>query len=394
MKQQALPNPAPHVLWVYTESPTEALDAATWTETTRELRALGWRVTLVAVGAAGLQQARGVEIFGIPKPNIYLLRQVIFHMRLLRLISLLWGDVDVVLFHQMSAPWLFPLRIVRRVIHQRRPILVMDTRTVPMTVRTRKDQLRAIFDRLMNRLAHRWADGQTAITLRMAENVRIPSAKLLGVWSSGVTLEQFAPARVARHWPQAGEPIELIYIGVLHRERCIKALCEAVERAHAIGLAFGLTIVGSGPERAELEAFAQHTNGRVRVLESVPHAHIPSLLAAAQVGVLPFPDTLMFRVSSPVKLFEYLAAGMPILATRIACHTDVVGDRDCAFWAADASVEQLLGTLRLIWRRAGDLEMMGREAATTAPAWTWAAAAHKLSTALASGLQQTNGQVQ
>ena len=39
-----------------------------------------------------------------------------------------------------------------------------------------------------------------------------------------------------------------------------------------------------------------------------------------------------FGVSSPIKLFEYLAAGLPILATRIDCHTNVVGNADCAVW--------------------------------------------------------------
>ena len=40
-----------------------------------------------------------------------------------------------------------------------------------------------------------------------------------------------------------------------------------------------------------------------------PHDQIPEVLARAHVGVLPFPDEEKFRVSSPIKLFEYMAAG-------------------------------------------------------------------------------------
>ena len=50
------------------------------------------------------------------------------------------------------------------------------------------------------------------------------------------------------------------------------------------------------------------------------------------LGRTTFPGEFDFPVSSPIKLFEYLAAGLPILATRIDCHTNVVGNADCAVW--------------------------------------------------------------
>ena len=51
------------------------------------------------------------------------------------------------------------------------------------------------------------------------------------------------------------------------------------------------------------------------------------MLAAADIGVtsLPSPDDVKYEASSPLKLFEYMAAGLPVLATSNRCHTDVVG---------------------------------------------------------------------
>jgi glycosyltransferase involved in cell wall biosynthesis len=103
---------------------------------------------------------------------------------------------------------------------------------------------------------------------------------------------------------------------------------------------------------------------------------------------LPFPDEERFRVSSPIKLFEYMAAGLPVLATRIVCHTDVVGDGVFAFWAEDATVPGLFAALSLIWRQRDELPTMGRASAVAALEWTWSATARKLSRALELGLRR------
>lgn len=378
----------PHLAWVFPGSLHDELDAATWLETTQELRALGWRVTLIAAGPAGEQTLRGVTLYCIPRPDVYVVRQVVYHLRVLRFLLQQRASIDVILFNQMSAIWLLPLRFARRLLGGLCPLLVMDTRTVPMTLATWKDRVRALFYKSAHWMANRWADGQTAITQRMAEVAGIPVQKLWGVWPSGVNSRLFLPAQSSRQWPRSGEPIHLVYIGALYEERGLLPLCQAVERAHTEGMAFVLTVVGSGPQRGELEAVALQSDGRIRVGLPVPHAEIPGILADNHVGTLPFPDEEKFQVSSPIKLFEYMASGLAVLATRIACHTDVVGHGEFAFWAEEATEEGLLGALRMIWEDAAELSDKGEEAATAAESWTWQATATKLSDALERGMSQ------
>jgi glycosyltransferase involved in cell wall biosynthesis len=383
----------PHLVWVCPGSPARSLDAATWLETTRELRKLGWRVTLVMEGPAGDQFVQGVKVRCIPKPRVYLLGQGVFHIQLLGLLAVEWPTIHLILFHQLSAVWLLPLRFIRPLTRRRSPLLVMDTRTVPMEATrtaTRKDQLRGRFYQLMNRLANHWADGQTAITRHMADLACIPPEQLWGIWSSGARLARFAPALRDRRWPIEEEPIHLIYVGVLHYERNLLSLCRAVEKANDEGMAFVLSLVGNGTERADLEKFALQTQGRVRIVPPIPHDQVPSLLAQAHIGVLPFPDEEKFRVSSPIKLFEYMAAGLPVLATRIVCHTDVIGDGHFAFWAEGAGVGELSAALRLIWDARIHFGKMGREAAAAAQAWTWEVSARRLKASLERGLYNVN----
>ena len=83
-----------------------------------------------------------------------------------------------------------------------------------------------------------------------------------------------------------------------------------------------LLVVGDGPARAVLDGIAAHVTG------AVPRASVPALLAGAEIGLAPYGlDTP--RYFSPIKLFEYLAAG---LATIVGDLPGVIGivDSDSA----------------------------------------------------------------
>ncbi len=121
-----------YLVWVGTGSLDKNLDSATWLDTSKELSRSGWQVTLIVAGATSQKFFHGVQIISIPRPEIYLLRQLIFHVQVLVYILQRLDTFDVIMFHSMSAPWLLPLRIVRRMKKRQLPALVMDTRTLEM----------------------------------------------------------------------------------------------------------------------------------------------------------------------------------------------------------------------------------------------------------------------
>ena len=75
-----------------------------------------------------------------------------------------------------------------------------------------------------------------------------------------------------------------------------------------------LLLVGDGPLRASLEAQATALGIRDQLLFTgpVPHAEMPSYLAAMDICVVPHSNA--YR--SPIKLFEYMAVGRAIVAPR------------------------------------------------------------------------------
>ncbi len=385
----------PHLVWLSGGDLSKTLDASTWLKTTRELRNLGWRVTLVDSGSApgGYKQVSGVELLCLCQPDIYLLRHIIFHLKFLDFVLRRFSTIDVVLFHELSAFWILPLRFVRLLKGLWRPLLVMDSRSLPMEPSdkgTWRDKIRNKVYLFANRLGNRYSDGRLAITRRMADAAQIPSNKLWGTWPSGADSEHFSSARINRIWPVPGTPVQLVYHGSLHYERNLIPLCRAVVRANAGKDIFRLTLIGEGTQQAELIAFASRTNGVVQVIGSVPYDDIPAFLAQAHIGVLPFPDEEKFRVSSPIKLFEYMAAGMPILATHIVCHTDVVGDDGYAFWAEEANEQGLFESLRLVSQSQDLLSGMGDLAFAASKSWTWKSAAKKLKKSLETGLENSS----
>ena len=377
------------LMWVVTEDPNEQLASTSRLETTQQLREMGLCVTLICIGPSNQKIVRGVEVLCFPTVDIYFFRKLIFHLQVLCYIFMQKSPPEFILFHEDSIPWLLPLRLIRFIRRRVRPLLVVDTRSVDMSAEIKHGwniKLRRLYLHLMILAANRWADGRTVITSRMATAIHIPSNRLWGIWPSGVNLKHFSHLQNTRQWPTPAMSIQLIYIGSFEPERRLMNLCLATQQANNEGMNFILMIVGSGPEREDLEKFATKTNGRVKVFPAVPYEHIPNILGQAHIGALPFPDNEKFQVSSPIKLFEYMASGLPILATRIHCHTDVIRNGKYVFWAEGAEVEDLIAALRIAWNNRVSLAQMGAESARAAQQFTWHESAKKLKNALEYGL--------
>jgi glycosyltransferase involved in cell wall biosynthesis len=379
------------ILWITTTPLIDKLDSATILHCSRRLINRGWNVIIVCPIKSQKLNVNESKLYYIQIPDIYFLRQIIFHAKLFQFILKCFDTTSVVIFESMSLPCFILLKFIRSLHFRRSPLFIMDTRTLFMGSSGKislKDKVRLEYHNLMNLLANWLADGRTAITQRMVDSLHIPAHKVWGIWPSGVDVELFLPAQQKRQWPKSGEDVKLIYVGCFDDGRNLGILSRAVMEAQIRGMNFTLSLIGKGEEGVELQKLAEQSSGVICVVPPVPHQEIPDLLGQAHVGVLPFPDEEKFRVSSPIKLFEYMASGLPVLATRIACHTDVLRERDCVFWSEGSNVECFLETLYLIWQRRFSLSAMGKKSALAARGWTWQDSAKKLEKAIEYGLRR------
>lgn len=80
-------------------------------------------------------------------------------------------------------------------------------------------------------------------------------------------------------------------------------------------------LIGDGPELPAVRREAGDVHG-VECIGAIPHAAMPACLAVADVGVAPFDIAAHAPLSlgfywSPLKIFEYMAAGLPVVAPAV-----------------------------------------------------------------------------
>jgi glycosyltransferase involved in cell wall biosynthesis len=95
--------------------------------------------------------------------------------------------------------------------------------------------------------------------------------------------------------------------------------------------------VGSKPHHVEYFRTTNPERPNVLFAGHQPHARIPRYLAAADVLVLPnsAQDEVSRISTSPMKLFEYMASGRPIVASRIPSICEILNERNAVLVASD-----------------------------------------------------------
>jgi len=108
----------------------------------------------------------------------------------------------------------------------------------------------------------------------------------------------------------------LVYSGGLNKKRGIEntilALKYLSKKAHMV-------LLGDGPIKKDLEKLAKRENLRNRVYfyNYVRHEKVPSFIATATVGIVPYESAgLNHYYASPSKLFHYIMAGLPVAASN------------------------------------------------------------------------------
>lgn len=157
------------------------------------------------------------------------------------------------------------------------------------------------------------------------------AAESVTVVSNTVDLQWFDRKRETFTVPSR-EGFVLTYVGTLSGEH------RGVETAiHALGLLrqsvpdATLRLVGGRSDHKErLKALAADRGlaDAVEFTGWVTEETIPSQIAAADVGIVPHRSTRHTETTVPHKLFQYMAAGIPVLATNTDPVARIVGDAD------------------------------------------------------------------
>jgi len=223
-----------------------------------------------------------------------------------------------------------------------------------------------------------------AVTEHLAEDLRKRGAKHVMVGRDGYRAERFAnlPDRAGAR-KRLGFPAEAYivgYVGRLHTMQMSKGVDTLVDAIAQSGQPLSLCLVGGPADMAEALRKRWIAAGLApeRFLfpgQAAPD-EVPAYIAAFDVCTLPSPWTPFFAYqASPLKLFEYMAAGGVILASELPSVVEVLRADVTALMAAPGDVAAWAAALTRLYTDPALRERLGKTALAVAAQYTWKARA-------------------
>ncbi len=205
-----------------------------------------------------------------------------------------------------------------------------------------------------------------------------PEEKVV-VAHSGVDLSLFAAApEVQSLRAQLATPTQpiVLYAGSLYRGKGAELMLQAAFRLEHVKF----VCVGGGD--SEVASFCRQAEGltlaNIEFVGAVAHAEVPRYLQAADILVAPFTvdardvaGKIIISFSSPIKLFEYMAAGKPIVASNIGAIPEVLTHETNGLLVGPGNLSELVAAISRLLRDRSLAETLAQNARRDAHSYTW-----------------------
>jgi glycosyltransferase involved in cell wall biosynthesis len=334
----------PHRI-VHVSTAHPAMDNRILRKECASLAEAGYDVHLLAQADAD-DEVDGVHIRALPKymtrPRRMLLGPIAAWRALVRLRP---GIVHV------HDPELIPMAIVWRLL-RRTPTIYDSHEDLAKQVMSKpyvKQWLRPAFVRSARALeaaADHFLDAIVAATPSIARNY------------------SHAPVAVVQNFPWAREfdgaaPLDpgcrnVAYVGGIAESRGALEMLEAVERSTV-----GARLLLAGPLMSRSLNSEVTRRAAVDYLGTLPAAEVPAVIGSAAAGLVlfhPLPNNLE---AQPTKLFEYMAAGRPFIASNFPAWRRLVGYADCGLFIDPQDVDELRDAIDLLLTQPATSAAMG-----------------------------------
>lgn len=134
---------------------------------------------------------------------------------------------------------------------------------------------------------------------------------------------------------------------------------------------------GEAVQITRLQPTLPATGATLDMVSRRPHAEVMGRLAASCIAVLPNRPDPDSAFTSPIKLFEYMAAGCAVVAADLPSIREILGPDDAA-WFEAGNAGSLAKTLRELADDPARAQAMGSALREKSAAYTWQARAEKL----------------
>lgn len=277
-------------------------------------------MTLIVADGAGPETRDGVRIFDVGKPSGRMKRMLATTRRVLNQAIAL--DCDLYHFHD---PELMPVgqalkRRGKRVIYDAHEDLPQDILSKPYIPRPLRQPI-AASARLVERSICRGFDHVVAATPTIRDRfsamgvpaIDIKNYPILGELDDGVSA--------------AAKEKVVCYVGGLSAARGIHDTIAAMALCQSdVHLVLAGNFVGAGTQEM---AVASPGWSRVDYLGFLSREAVRDLLSRSLAGLVTLHPTPAYLTSLPIKMFEYMSAGVPVIASDFPLWQDLVEDNAC-----------------------------------------------------------------
>ena len=358
---------------VHLTSAHQALDTRIFVKECRTLAAAGYDVVLVCPDAPDSSRdgvrfaAVGKGIAG--KGKTRLARMTLGTWRVL--MQALRENADVYHFHD---PELIPAGLLLRLagkrvvydVHEDLPRQVESKDWIPRRIRP----LVARGAALLETIAERAFAAIVAATPTIGE--RFSPAKTVVVKNFPLLSEFDAPATAYED-----RPMHVVYVGSIS---FVRGAAHAVRAVDALPRDLAATLVLAG--KLDDDAYVHELRalpgwGRVSFLGWQNRDGVRCVLDRARVGLVTLHPVANYIEAYPVKLFEYMIAGLPVVASRFPLWERIVKDAGCGLLVDPLDPQEIAAAIAYLLRNPDEAQRMGergRQAALAQYRWDHEAA--------------------
>lgn len=149
----------------------------------------------------------------------------------------------------------------------------------------------------------------------------------------------------------------VIWPAVFFQETDRRYVLEIFQSVKSLHSKIKLLVIGDGEYLPEIKERAAAMNlGNIVFVGRVPYEDMPHYYASATAGLLPLRNNLYDACKGPIKLFEYMAMELPVIATDIGEPREIIRKADCGILlpfdepqkAADMIIQLLQSSERLM----------------------------------------------
>jgi glycosyltransferase involved in cell wall biosynthesis len=344
-----------NLLWVRKMNFDRALWRTFDTNLLVRLKQLGYNITIITTYLDSIPSLEtDMHIDYLKIPAVPMIRSLVFYILLYRklLAVLLQQKMDLIMLDKHTFFMAFPFDILGKLGLLKTKVAVDFRDDIG---NTRPSRLINFVANTLNVLGPLYAcamtggvSASTSFGIDRITRLAGRKPKHTCALSTAVDLGIFDPTQII---PITLEQVSkkdllVVYHGALSSNRGLLEVLEAITLLECpANLKF--VMIGNGSLKARIEAALSEKRLRNNVLrfDSVAHQDVPRYLAACDVGILPYPDDSMWKVSSPLKLLEYLAMGKAVLLRDFEVFRAITKDLPHVYFLKDNKPETIAAAL-------------------------------------------------